>query len=405
MTLRTVAQWALFLAVHILVAWQGWVFPSQPMGDVVLVYEPWSASALTGGTVVGITESWVYPQLALVPMLLAQLLAWPLAPLVGATGAYLIGWALLVTALDAAAFAVLVGRKPSAPRRAAAWFWIAALLLLGPIALYRIDAVTVPIAVIGALLIARRPAVASALLMVGAWIKIWPGALLAAAVVASHRRARMLLTALAVAAGIVLVLFLLGADRHLFGFLTEQTGRGLQVEAVAATPFLWFVPTGAASIDYSFDILTFQISAAGADAVSAALTPAMVVVVTALLVLGAVKAARGAASNRLLPPLTLALVVALIVTNKVGSPQFQVWLIAPIVLWFVLDRTRAVVAAAIVLVLCGLTCLIYPLTYDALLRAETLPVLLLTVRNALLVVLLVVAVRAVWRVPATARRN
>lgn len=405
MTLRTGAQWALFLAVHILVAWQGWVFPSQPMGDVVLVYEPWSASALTGGTVVGITESWVYPQLALVPMLLAQLLAWPLAPLVGTTGAYLIGWALLVTALDAVAFAVLVGRRPAAPRRAAAWFWIAALLLLGPIALYRIDAVTVPIAVIGALLIARRPAIASALLMVGAWIKIWPGALLAAAVVASHRRVRMLLTALAVAAGAVLVLFLLGADRHLFGFLTEQTGRGLQVEAVAATPFLWFVPTGAASIDYSFDILTFQISAAGADAVSAALTPAMVVVVAALLVLGAVKTARGAVSNRLLPPLALALVVALIVTNKVGSPQFQVWLIAPIVLWFVLDRTRAVVPAAVVLVLCGLTCLIYPLTYDALLRAETLPLLLLTARNALLVVLLVVAVRAVRRVPASSGRN
>src|SRR5690606_36008873 len=137
-TRRCALLWLVFLAAHLFVAWLGWVYPSQPMGDVVLVYEPWSTAALSGGAVVGITEPWVYPQPALVPMLLAKVLSFVLIPAMGASGAYLIAWAVLVTALDAVAFAILLGRNPSRARRAAAWSWIAALVLLGPIALYRI---------------------------------------------------------------------------------------------------------------------------------------------------------------------------------------------------------------------------------------------------------------------------
>ena len=366
----------------------------------MLVYEPWSSAALSGGAIVGVTETWVYPQLALVPMLLAKILSTPLIAVMGASGAYLIAWAVLVTVLDAIAFAVLVGRSPSQPRRMAAWFWITALLLLGPIAMYRIDAITVPLAVIGGLWLVSRPAAAAALLAIGAWIKIWPGALLVAAVVAARSRMRVLLTAAAVSAVVVVVLVAFGADAEIFGFLTEQTGRGLQIEAVAATPFLWLAIAGAARIEYSFDILTFQISAQGADAVSAVLTPLMAVFVVVITVIGALKASRGASFARLFPPLALSLVTTLIVANKVGSPQFQTWLIAPAVLWLVLDRTRAAAPALLVLALCALTCLIYPLSYDALLRAETLPVAILTLRNIVLVVLLAVGIRALVRVPA-----
>lgn len=398
--MRLVALWGAFGLVHLVTAVAGWLYPSQPMGDVVLVYEPWSSAALWGGPIVGVTETWVYPQLALVPMLFAKILSTPLIAAMGASGAYLIAWAVLVTVLDAIAFAVLVGRSPSRPRRMAAWFWITALLLLGPIAMYRIDAITVPLAVVGGLWLMRRPAAAAALLAVGAWIKIWPGALLLAAVVAVRSRMRVLLSAAAVSAAVLIVLVAVGADTEIFGFLTEQTGRGLQIEAVAATPFLWLAIAGAARIEYSFDILTFQISAQGADAVSALLTPLMAVVVVVITVIGGIKASRGASFARLFPPLALSLVTTLIVLNKVGSPQFQTWLIAPVILWFVLDRTRAAAPAVLVLALCALTCLIYPLSYDALLRAETLPIAVLTLRNVGLVVLLAVGVRALVRVPA-----
>ncbi|MCZ4300590.1 hypothetical protein [Microbacterium oxydans] len=397
---RVVVLWAVFLLVHLLTAWLGWVYPSQPMGDVVLVYEPWATSALSGGPIVGIDETWVYPQLALVPMLIAAALSAPLVLLLGVSHAYLVGWATLVIILDAVAFGVLVGRSPSRARRVAAWFWCAALLLLGPIALYRIDAITVPIAVIGGLWLVSRPTIGAALLTIGAWIKIWPGALVLAAVVALRARMRVLLAAAVVTAGVVATLFLLGADTEIFGFLTEQTGRGLQIEAVAATPFLWLAVAGAARIEYSFEILTFQITAPGVDAVAAALTPLMALSVLAVTVVGARKAARGATFPRLFPPLALTLVTLLIVTNKVGSPQFQTWLIAPVILWLVLDRVRARVPAVVVLALCLLTCLVYPIGYDALLRADALAVAVLTVRNVLLLVLLILSIRALARVPA-----
>ncbi|WP_136052522.1 hypothetical protein [Microbacterium sp. K36] len=397
------ALWIAFLLVHLVTAWLGWVYPSQPIGDVVLVYEPWATAAWSGGEIVGVTESWVYPQLALLPMMLAAVLAAPFLPLLGVSGAYLIGWALLVTVLDAVAFAVLVGRGHVRARRTAAWFWCAALLLLGPIALYRIDAVTVPIAVVAGLWLVTRPTIAAALLTIGAWIKIWPGALLLAAVVAGRARLRMLLAAAVVTAGVVVVLLLLGADTEILGFLTAQTGRGLQIEAVAATPFLWMAVTEAARIEYSYDILTFQIVAPGAEALATILTPLLVLAAAVVTVVGGVKAARGASFARLFPPLALLLVTVLIALNKVGSPQFQTWLLAPGILWLVLDRRRARSAAALVLALCLLTCLVYPLSYDGLLRAEAAPVLLLTMRNVLLVVLAAVSVVALARVPAVRR--
>lgn len=404
-TTRVVVLWCAFLLAHLVTAVAGWAYPSQPMGDVVLVYEPWASSALGGGPIVGVTETWVYPQLALVPMLLAKGLSLPLVPLMGVSGAYLVAWAVLVTVLDALAFAVLIGRSPSRPRRIAAWFWCAAIVLLGPIAIYRIDAVVAPLAVIGGLWLASRPVVAAALLTVGAWIKIWPGALVLAAVVAGRARIRMLLAAAVVTVGVVVVLLVLGADTEVFGFLTQQAGRGLQIEAVAATPFLWLAVAGNARIEYSFEILTFQISAPGVDAVTAALTPLMVLAAVVITAIGAVKAVRGASFVRLFPPLASSIVVVLIVANKVGSPQFQTWLIAPLVLWIAVDGLRARVPAILVLTLCALTCLVYPLSYDALLRAELLPVLILTLRNALLLVLLAVGIRALVRVPARRPSN
>ncbi|MGB3376280.1 MAG: hypothetical protein WBA87_14200, partial [Microbacterium sp.] len=266
-------------------------------------------------------------------------------------------------------------------------------------AMYRIDAITVPIAVAGGLWLAQRPRVGAAMLTVGAWVKIWPAAIVLAVLAAGRRFWPVVLTAASVTGAIIAALLLLGAGEHMFGFLTTQTGRGLQIEAVAATPFLWLAVVGAARIEYSFEILTFQIVAPGADAVSSALTVVMALVVAGIVILGVLRARGGAAWQRLLPPLSLALVVALIVTNKVGSPQFATWLIPPVVLWLVFDRPRARPAVVTVLLLCALTFAIYPLTYDALLRAEPAAVFIVTVRNLLLVTLLIHSVRVVMRAP------
>lgn len=391
--------WAAFLAVHALVAWLGWALPNQPMGDVYLVYEPWSERALAGGRIVGITEPWVYPILALAPMLLTQAL--------GFLGPYAIGWAVLVTACDAAAFHLLVGRGRSRSRVAAAGFWLAYALALGPIGMYRIDAVTVPLAVAGALWLAGRPAVAGALLAAATWIKVWPAALIGSIAAASVRRARRRATAViggaAVLTGVVVgAVAIAGGLPHLLGFVATQQGRGLQIEAPAATPYLWGALAGRDGwfLYYDRTILTFQVAGPGADAVAALMNPLLVAVAGAIVALTAVKAHRGAAIARLLPPAALALTLAMIVCNKVGSPQFHAWLIAPLVLWVLWDRHRAWPVALAGLVCAALTQLVYPILYGSVLAVEPLGVAALTARNACLVALLAWAIVRLARVPA-----
>jgi hypothetical protein len=150
---------------------------------------------------------------------------------------------------------------------------------------------------------------------------------------------------------------------------------------------------------YDNDILTFQVTGPHVDIVIAVMTPLLAAAVAGVAGLGAYKAWHGASYVRLLPPLSLALVLVLIVFNKVGSPQFQTWLIAPLVLWIVLDRTRASTVAALSLVSAALTQVVYPIVYGGILNTQPVPVALLTARNTLTIVLLVITVTALVRVP------
>ncbi|WP_029146302.1 glycosyltransferase 87 family protein [Microbacterium luticocti] len=390
---RRAILWVAFALVHVGVATLGFVLPNQPMGDVYLVYEPWSNRALDGAGIVGITEGWVYPQLALVPMVLAHGLSW--------IGGYTIGWVLLVTLCDALAFGLLVGRARSRGRCVAAWFWLASIALLGPIALYRIDAITVPLAIAGCLWLVGRPWLGSILLAVATWIKVWPAALLAAAVIAVRRRLAVVGGAIVVSTLTLGAVAAAGGLRYAFGFIGDQTGRGLQLEAPISTLYLW---RAVARIDGSFiyydpDMLTFQVTGPNVDVVVALMTPLLVLAVGAVAVLGAMKARRGASFAVLFPPLALALVTGFIAFNKVGSPQYLTWIVVPLVTGLVLDRRRWRSPAALALLIAALTQLVYPLTYSGLLAAQPLPAALLTARNLLVVVLFVWAVVRLARVP------
>ncbi|MBS1906768.1 MAG: DUF2029 domain-containing protein [Actinobacteria bacterium] len=406
-TVPLVALWLGFVVAHVYAATVGWFLPALAMGDTVYVYEPWSRTALEGGAIVGITESWVYPQLALVPMLIAQGFSQLIHPLIAGpyavgSASYVVAWAILVTVLDAIGFAALLRgarARRSRSRRRAAWFWVLALTALGPIAMFRIDAITVPLAVLGGLWLFARPAIAGALFTIGAWIKIWPGALFVAALALLRGRIRMIASAAIVTFVVVLGLVLLGGSANLLGFLSQMSGRGLQIEAVGATPLLWLTQIGVTRIEYDRQILTFQLAGPGVDLVAALLTPLMVLGVLAVVALGLWKLRAGASARRLLPATALALVAVLIAGNKVGSPQFQVWMLVPVVLWLLFDGPRARVPVVLVLVDFVLTQLVYPVAYDHLLRAELFAVVLLSARNILVVAICVVAIRAIVRTP------
>jgi len=379
---RRTVLWIVFAAVHLGVAWLGFLMPNEPMGDVYRVYEPWSLQALNGGGIVGIDETWVYPQLALIPMVLAH-------AFVPVFGSYTVAWVALVTLVDAAAFALLLGRAHSAGRTIAAWYWLAYIAALGPVGLYRLDGFTVPVAIAACLWLVGRPWLASILLAFVTWVKVWPAALLAAALIAVRRRGAVVGGAVVVSALTLAAVWAAGGAAHAFGFIGDQATRGLQVEAPVAAPYLWGALLGldGFSVYYSFDLLTFQVTGTQIDPVIAAMTPLLVLAMGAVAVLGGAKAWRGATFYALFPALSLALVTGFIVFNKVGSPQYLCWLIPSLVLGLVIDRASWTGPATLALAAALLTQLVYPVLYMGILAPEPLAVSLLTVRNLVLIAL------------------
>lgn len=370
--------------------------PGLPLGDVTLVYKFWMDQALVANFWVGIDTMWVYPIVALVPMLAAYLFG---------PDQYASTWLSMVMVLNAVAFGVVTGWGRSRERIGVAWWWVAFLLLLGPIALGRIDSVTVPLALVGVLLIARRPAVATVVLAVATWIKVWPAAVIAAAIIALRSRLHVLAAALLTSVVIMTIALTLGSGANLLSFVTQQTGRGLQIEAPVSTFWLWQVVAGVPGtfVYYNRDILTFQVDGAGVALTASLMTAVLALAVLSIALLGVRATRAGVAPGDLFPVLTLALVTALIAFNKVGSPQFVSWLAVPIVLGLATSsagfgrsfRTPAIIG----LVIAALTQLIYPTFYTSLLLADVPILIVLTARNVLLFVLLIWAVRAIVTAP------
>lgn len=390
--------WACFLAVHLWLGQLNLHGPGWPLGDVEGVYKFWIERFLVSGSIVGIDSPWVYPIAAFVPMLLSY---------VGGGAAYAATWISMITILNALALAVLTRWGRSRPGLVAGWWWVAYLLALGPIALGRIDSVSVPLAIIGLVILERHPRAAGIILALATWMKVWPAALLAAIVVASRLRAQVAIGAGIVSAVIVVVGLLLGAGPNLASFISQQAGRGLQVEAPVSTPFLWMASAGhpGTAVYYAEDILTFQVSGDGTDVAAAVMTPLLAVVALAIAGLGVLAVRRGVTADVLLAPLALALVSALIVVNKVGSPQFESWLAAPLVLGVMMSARGGRswrVPAALAIVIGGLTQVVYPALYGYLIGVYPAMLVAITCRNLLLIALLAWAVSEVVRL---ARRS
>jgi hypothetical protein len=384
---------AAFVLVHAWLIGGNLLLPGLPLGDVQLVYPFWAALGIAGEGWVGLDTAWVYPYPALLPMLAV----YPFGQ--GLAGS--MAWLLLMTLLNAIALVALAGVQRDVRRVAAAWWWLAFLALLGPIALGRIDAVTAALAVTAVAVLSEHPRWAGALMAAGAWVKVWPGALLLAAVVAARRRVDVTRGFVGVCVTVIGVGVLLGGGAALVTPLTEQTGRGLQVESPIALPWMWRVghDTGTV-IGYDPDILTWQVAGPATDLAAALATPALAVIVLAILVLGLLARRRGTPEHLLLPALALALVATLITVNKVGSPQFATWLAAPIVLGILLrahEGLRFRIPATLALVTAALTQVVYPVQYGAVLNAETWMLVVLTARNV------AYAALALWAIAALVR--
>lgn len=360
----------------------------MPMNDVLL-YGWWLQLMQQGQPVFGIAQPFVYPFPSLAPMWLALAL--------GGTSGILVGWCSMIALLNVLAIGFLTswgrGGKLSFY---SAWVWVCYLLLLGPAGIARIDAVAAALAVIGIVLFARGKTFgAMVLFTAGAWVKIWPFALALAAFISNQAKKMMAYGATLVVSVVLLFAFFTGGNSNVFSFIFTQSGRGIQVESTIATFWLWAAKLGLGNsgIYYDKEIITNQVYGDLVEPVSALMTLVMfgALAITAWLGFKAFKA--NANQNQLFAAVAITGVLDLIVFNKVGSPQFMCWLVVPLLAWvyFGLSTPKWLLFCFGAVAL--LTNLVYPVFYIDLMALGYLSVSLLTVRNLLLVLLLIWANR------------
>ena len=377
--------WVATILVHLWLIFEADLNPmTMPMSDINL-YDYWANNVLNGQGILGVNVPWVYPFVALVPILLAKI--------IGTTTGMLTGWLILIFLMNLIGVSAVVdwGREGKAAFRAAGYYLVF-LAMLGPVAIGRIDAAATFLAILGMVQVYRdRVKLATAFFSLGAWVKIWPVAAALAVFSATKSKLKLVLTATASTAAIVALGVILGGNLNLLSFVSMQGSRGLQVESVTATFWVWAAKLGlpGAGIYYDNQLVTNQVSGAFTSEVSGLLGWVMAGAIAITVVLGLRAYKNGANPKHLFVVVFLTAVLDLIVFNKVGSPQFELWLSVPLMAGILLGLPRWRLPLAMGASIALLTNLIYPVFYLDVLAAGSLGVWLLTIRNATLVALLV----------------
>lgn len=389
-TLRS--PWALvagFALVHSWLIFDALTWGYRISGDVYL-YRAWARAGLDHGYWPVLDYDWVYPVGALLPVTVPGLVG-------TSPGAYIGQFMALIVIMNAIALWFLA-RLPGRGR-IAAWWWLAFLVALGPIFLGRLDGVAAALLVICLSVAIRRPALATAIATFGAWVKIAPGAVFVALLTTAKRPLRTVILPGAVVSVVVVALALAGgAGSRVLGVFGTQDSRALQSESVFATPFsvlrlfdprfrVWMNP----------DILTLEILGPGTRFTGRLLDLLLPVAVLVIAAISwwAVRRRPAVRTDVFLLAVT-ALLLGLIVFNKVGSPQFIAWIGPPVAVAIALAgpgaRTVWSPPALAVLGTALLTQVLYPIAYGEFSAGEPWMVVIAAVRNVALVVLFVGAV-------------
>lgn len=319
---RTTWIWAaIWLATRaLIVAEVGfWSSVSHPHLEDVNNYEVWS-HVMTAHHALPSGEAWQYPPGAGFLMLLPRLVP-------TGYGEAFVGLMLLVDLIGLGLLALL-GRRTQ--NDTGVWVWLLGMPLLGVFAVLRFDLVPTVIGIAALLVIHRRPHWFGALAGLGAAIKIWPVVLL----FGEWDRRRLIGAAAAAMATVALVFAVatlaLGDPT---GFLGEQGGRGLQEEAVATAPWQLEQIVSGEPFDRAIRSGAWEIATPAADTVADLLE---------WLTLAALAAAAGwwwyrgkairggrtdLASAGVSRDFVFTIVLLLVVTSRVLSPQYMVWLL------------------------------------------------------------------------------
>ncbi|MGI3780967.1 MAG: glycosyltransferase 87 family protein [Janthinobacterium lividum] len=335
----------------------------------------------------------------------------------GSRTGYLVAFIVLMLALDAVLTYVL-WRDAGRRHDLAVDFWIAYVFLVGPLCYTRFDMVPAVLAG-GALLAARHwPWLTGALTGLGAAIKLWPALLAGAFAARRPGRGQLLGAFVVVGFGLAALSLVTGGASRLFSPLTWQSGRGLQIESVWATPLM--VARAFDPARWTVRYSTFQAYEVFGPGVSTLLVVSTTATVLGLGVTVAlfVRGYRNPEVTTVgLGLLVLATIAITTITNKTLSPQYLLWLGGPAAALLLARNSEGPRWARVLgrlavqlLVLALLTQLTYPLLYNGLLGRGTAALavastVVTVLRNLSLLVLTVEVCRYAWTALARPRQD
>jgi Glycosyltransferase family 87 len=352
-------------------------YPASLLGDVHL-YRSWSATLVSGHFPQ--TQTWQYPPAAALVMLAPRALPF----------SYTTAFELLSLLADLLIMLMILRfTRRSGSGTAGLWAWGFGMALLGPVMLVRYD-LMVSVAVVAALTLSEIAWVRGALIGLGIALKVWPVALLA-----GLRRWREVLTAggAAVLAFVAICGVLAVVMRGAFHFLHTQASRGLQVESVAGLPFALAHPAGWWGVRVKYRYGAYEFVGGGTQGVATGAELATVLCAVGLLVWWLT--ARFGSTTLYDAAVTTTLL--LIVTSRVLSPQYLVWLGAVCAVALAVPGCRQRLACRLTLLSFPLSAAIFPFNYTSFLHGGVLPTVLIVARNLLLVAAFVVSFVALWR--------
>jgi len=366
--------WVVWLATRTALYWHATV-PGRD-GDAGL-YQQWYACCFSHGTFPVADPMWQYPPGA-------GLVFWLPGRL---PGGYVDDFMVLAIGCDLAITVMLWLSARRGGSLAGAWYWVCGVPLLGPVIVGRFDVVPVALSV-AALCVARRASVRGALIGAAAAVKVWPVTLLAGMAPGQQRRG------VAAAAAVFAAVCAISASGTA-SFLAHQNARGVEIESVAATPFMiWRQAGWPGTVVYRFG--AYQLSGGHAALALDASRLGLVLVVAA--VIGwRLMIARGRARWRpeFAADAPLAATLLFLVASPVLSPQYLLWVIGLAAACLATGQTTQRPVALAVLAAAGLTQLIFPIWWDRLVYGSDPVTAVLAARNVLLVL---AAVLSCWRI-------
>ncbi len=402
-TAATTRPWVAWTTARVLTFILGGITALINRGNVfydLSYYGGWATGVLDGSRIPYQDFSWEYPPSALPAMMPPAVATWflPLWNLVP----YMVAWLVMVLAIDAFVMKVLLRRSPGGLQHPAIQLWVLGLPLLGVLSWSRFDIFPATAALAAVLYAGSRRHVSSGLATgLGATLKLWP-ALLAPI----QRTRRQAVVATAVAGGFVLgvagITFQLTGSTGFSQVLGYQSDRGLQIESLAALPLVWLHHFGVDGYESRFAFGAWEITGPSVPVMADAASIAFVI---GLVFIGLMhwRLMKVDAGRRGVALTAVTLLLVSLVTNKVFSPQYVLWLLAVVVAASVLDAELWRPYVKPMLALAVLTHLVFPLFYGDVLYGAWLGLIIMTVRDILLLWLLFSVARRLWREVRTAK--